>query len=194
MPTSGLGNRPRPSAVAGGHGRGGRARPRGFTLVELLVVVAVVGIAAAAVVVSVRDPQATQLEREAIRLVALLEAARAESRASGVSVWWWPGANAPVADSEPASRRAGSPGGPTLTGEDRDFRYIGLSPGLALPERWLEPGVQAQVIGASALVLGPEPLIGAQRLVLRRGEQRRVLATDGLSPFAVVDDGAQARP
>jgi general secretion pathway protein H len=36
--------------------------------------------------------------------------------------------------------------------------------------------------------LGPEPLIGAQRIVLHLGDQRLVLGTDGLGPFAVATD------
>ena len=51
----------------------------------------------------------------------------------------------------------------------------------------------AEIVGAPALVLGPEPIIGAQRLMLRLDEQRLTLATDGLGPFAVVADApAQA--
>ena len=42
---------------------------------------------------------------------------------------------------------------------------------------------------AQMLVLGPEPLIPAQRLVLMQGERRLTLGTDGLSPFAVVPEG-----
>jgi general secretion pathway protein H len=50
------------------------------------------------------------------------------------------------------------------------------------------------VIGARAVRLGPEPLIGAQRIVLNLGDQRLVLATDGLGPFAVAaDSGAPSR-
>jgi general secretion pathway protein H len=40
--------------------------------------------------------------------------------------------------------------------------------------------------GALTLVLGPEPLIAAQRLVLQQGDRRLTLATDGISAFAVV--------
>jgi general secretion pathway protein H len=43
------------------------------------------------------------------------------------------------------------------------------------------------VIGARAIVLGPEPLIGEQRIVLRLDNQRLVLATDGIGPFVVAD-------
>jgi len=39
-------------------------------------------------------------------------------------------------------------------------------------------------------VLGPEPLIGEQRILLRLDNQRLVLSTDGIGPFAVVDGGA----
>jgi general secretion pathway protein H len=38
--------------------------------------------------------------------------------------------------------------------------------------------------------LGPEPLIGAQRIVLRLDEQTLTLATDGLGPFVVNTDVA----
>jgi general secretion pathway protein H len=59
---------------------------------------------------------------------------------------------------------------------------------MAGPTRWLDPQVRAEVVDAPAVQLGPEPLIGAQRIVLRLADQRVALATDGLGPFAVVDD------
>jgi general secretion pathway protein H len=34
------------------------------------------------------------------------------------------------------------------------------------------------------MLLGPEPLIGPQRITLRLGEQHVVIATDGLAPFS----------
>jgi general secretion pathway protein H len=51
---------------------------------------------------------------------------------------------------------------------------------------WLQYGVSAQVVGASAVALGPEPVIAPQRIVLRLDGQERVLATDGLAPFRIV--------
>ena len=48
------------------------------------------------------------------------------------------------------------------------------------------------MIGARAVVLGPEPLIGAQRIVLRLDDQRLTLATDGLGPFVVEPTAAGA--
>ena len=55
-------------------------RATGFTLLELLVVVAIVAMVSAAVGFAMRDSFAVQLEREAQRLSALLESARAQSR------------------------------------------------------------------------------------------------------------------
>ena len=48
--------------------------------------------------------------------------------------------------------------------------------------------------GARAVKLGPEPLIGAQRIVLRLDAQSLTLVTDGLGPFVVVDTEAALAP
>lgn len=147
-------------------------REGGFTLIELMVVVAIIAIAAGVASLAVRDPADTQLEREAARLTALLEAARAEARTLGLPVVWVPAGI--------AGEQAGQ----------EPFRFIGLPPSSGLPTRWLVKGVTAEVQGATSLVLGPEPLIGAQRVVLRLEQQRLALATDGLGPFQVVDPDA----
>jgi general secretion pathway protein H len=145
-------------------------RARGFTLIELLVVVALIAIASGVVSLSLRDPAATQLDQEAARLSALFESARAEARASGLSVFW-----------EPRTDPAQDPG----------FRFVGLPASNELPTHWLSSGITAEVVGARAVTLGPEPLIGAQRVVLRVDARRLALATDGLGPFVITDE-AQA--
>jgi general secretion pathway protein H len=131
-------------------------------LVVLLLIAMVSGLAGLAL----RDGSESRLEREGVRLAALLEAGRAEARASGVAVRFELAA--------PSAEEA--------------FRFVGLPPG-ALPNNghWLDPEVQARIDGARAIVLGPEPLIPAQRIALSLGERRIVLATDGLAPFAVAD-------
>ena len=146
--------------------RAGRA---GFTLIELMVVVALIAIASAVASLALRDPAATRLEHEGARLVALLEAARTEARASGLTASWEP--------------RAGQEG-------VEGFRFVGLPPSAELPTRWLAAGVTAEAVGARAVLLGPEPMIGAQRIVLRLEDQRLTLATDGLGPFVVIDPEA----
>ncbi len=134
-------------------------RNAGFTLLELLVVLAIVAMASAGVGFAMRDSSQVQLEREGERLAALLESARARSRVTGLPVRW----------------RASAEG----------FAFEGLA-SAELPEQWLDP--DTSVSGSASLLLGPEPIIGAQQVVLvsRRQPARRVrLATDGVRPFAV---------
>ncbi|MGA0609905.1 prepilin-type N-terminal cleavage/methylation domain-containing protein [Caldimonas sp. KR1-144] len=155
-----------------------RRATRGFTLIELLIVIALVAIASAVASLALRDPDASQLEREAARLAALLESARAESRVLGVPVLWVP-------------RGAADIGG-------AGFRFVGLPATLRMPERWLgdeAPAVEiASVDGPARLVrLGPEPIIGAQRIALLLGDRRIVLATDGLGPFALAAEADDAQ-
>ncbi len=139
-------------------------RARGFTLIELLVVLAIVAIASSLVVVSMRDSAQSLLDEEAERLGALLEGARTEARASGITVRW-----------EPAGAEAT---------DGADFRFIGLPKSSNLPSHWLRIGVSAEIVGARAVLLGPEPILPAQRIVLSRDARRAVLASDGLAPFA----------
>jgi general secretion pathway protein H len=141
-----------------------RSRASGFTLIELLVVLAIVAIASSLVVVSMRDSGQALLDEEAERLGALLESARTEARASGIAVRW-----------ELASADAT---------DGASFRFPGLPRSTQLPTRWLRDDVTAEVVGARALVLGPEPILPPQRVVLRRGEHSVVLASDGLAPFS----------
>ena len=61
---------------------------KGFTLLELLVVMAIVAVASAGVVLTLRDNTASNLERDAQRLAAVLESGRAQSRMQGTPVLW----------------------------------------------------------------------------------------------------------
>ena len=135
---------------------------RGFTLLELLLVVAIMAVAAAGVSFSLRDSGQTQLEREALRLAALLESGRSRSLTSGVPVRW-------------RSTAAG-------------FVFEGLPAG-TLPESWLATDISTQ--GAVSLLLGPEPIIGPQSVWLASTSQpgRAIgVATDGVRPFSVRSD------
>ena len=137
----------------------------GFTLLEILVVLAIIAFATAGVTLSMRDPSETQLEREASRLAALLEAARGQSRASGIPVAW-----------------RSTPEG---------FAFDGLPPG-ALPTRWLDAGT-GTVSANPILRLGPDPLIGRQEVaiaVLARPDRVLRIGTDGLRPFSVLSPPA----
>ncbi len=140
--------------------QGMRARSgAGFTLIELLVVLTIMAMATAGVMLALRDSSATTLEREAQRLGALLESARAQSRMTSVPVRWHT----------------------TETG----FVFEGLEP-TALPTRWFSADVRSDFVGEA--ILGPEPIIAPQAIGLvsvSDPTRRLVLATDGVHPFAV---------
>ena len=145
----------------------GSKRNFGFTLIELLVVVALVAIASATIALALRDPAQEQLEREAERLVALLETARAEARASGLEVRWRPG--------------------PSAKAPQQQFEFLGLPQRVELPRRWLGEALSVEFDDGNAreLLLGPEPLLAKQGLRLRLGDQQLRIASDGLKPFAI---------
>lgn len=144
-------------------------RPAGFTLLELLVVMAIIGISAALVMVSLRDGSQARLDEEAERLAALLEGARAQARIGELDVFWRPLDTIAPPDQPPV------PG----------FEIAGLPATAASgPGRWLHEGTRAEVVGGGPVRLGPEPVVGAARIVLRLDDRQVMLGTDGLAPFA----------
>lgn len=206
----------------------------GFSLLELLIVIVIVAVAAAAVSLAVPSTAARQLTQEGERLAALLEAARARSRASGLVVTWHTGhttSPSGPADLTPDLPRQGfefrgpgvavlhdlappaaitpegnSPrrttlGRPTAAGPALAAVAPGRSGAMSsassltvpaaaslaalpvLPLYWLHPTTRAE---PARLVLGPEPVIAPQRIVLL-GEQgqRLEVRTDGVRPFTV---------
>ncbi|WP_236676775.1 prepilin-type N-terminal cleavage/methylation domain-containing protein [Aquariibacter lacus] len=156
-----------------------RQRARGFTLIELIVVVAILAIASSLASLALRDPAETRLEREAERLAALLEGMRAESRSLGLALRW-----------QALPDRV----------EGIDFRFLGLPPGMKPPpQAWLDqPAPRVRITrfdagGSSSpgqVLLGPEPVIGAQRIELGLEERRITVASDGLGPFRIERDAA----
>ena len=122
-------------------------------------------VATAGVSLAMRDGSSRALEREAQRLAALFESARAQSRMSASAVRWHA----------------------TATG----FAFEGLT-GSSLPSTWLGDDVQA--VGAGTVLLGPEPVIGPQRIrLVSISEPGRslVVATDGVRPFSVLEETAE---
>lgn len=138
-----------------------------------MVVVAMIAITVSIVSFAVPDPSSTRLEREAARLVAILESARMQARSGALTVLWVPQSK----------------------GDEADYQFIGLPAVLMPPVRWLTPEVRAEVVGGRSIVLGPEPVIGAQSLVLRLEDRQLVIGTDGLGAFQVMQsNGEEASP
>lgn len=143
-----------------------------------MLVVALVALLSSVVTLSLRDGDADQLEKEALRLSALLESARAQSRASGSLVIW-----------------RTHEGGFSLVGLPTARTEASNSEAAVAQQRWSwlsddTRGAVLQPAGAQQLILGPEPLIPAQTVQLERGNRQLLLATDGLSPFAVVREAS----
>jgi general secretion pathway protein H len=162
MPTSAAGSK-RPTAL-----------PPGFTLLELLVVVALIAVATAGVSLSLRDSAHSALQRDAERLAVLLETGRAQARANGLPVVWRTQDNAPNAV--------------------QSFVFEGLPPP-GLPQNWLADSTRATP--GSAITLGPEPLIEPQAVALSAPQspgQTLWVVTDGLRPFKVQTSREQAPP
>lgn len=163
MPTSDPGSDPLPKRPL-------RAA-RGFTLLELMVVVALIAITTAVVAFAVPDPSSTRLEREAARLTAILESARVQARSGAMTIQWIP----------------------ESTGKGDDYQFIGLPPAFMPSLKWDAPEVKAEVVNGGggigrgkSIVLGPEPVIGAQSVILRLEDRQIIIGTDGLSPFDVI--------
>ena len=132
----------------------------GFTLMEIVIVAAIIAIGSAVAVLSWPDGTVRTLEREGDRLAALLESARIHSRSSGQPIIWRPTANG--------------------------FVFEGNAPHFieAQPSQWLTKGVVAST--AKPVVLGPEPLLAAQTVTLHlqgHPQAQVQVATNGLLPF-----------
>jgi general secretion pathway protein H len=162
MPTSAAGSK-RPTAL-----------PQGFTLLELLVVVALIAVATAGVSLSLRDSAQSALQRDAERLAVLLETGRAQARANGLPVVWR------------TQDKAAQP--------VQSFVFEGLPPP-GLPQNWLAESTRAAP--GSAITLGPEPLIEPQAVAVSSAvAPGRTLwvVTDGLRPFKVQNTAVGVGP
>lgn len=141
---------------------------RGFTLLELLIVVGLMAALATGVSLAIPSSSERALAQEGERLAALLEAGRARSRASGIAVVF------------------------RINAGERDFIFEGINAAIpqalmsansTLPHQWLHPTTRAD---ATRLLLGPEPVIPAQSVQLfGNAGQHLTVATDGVRPFTV---------
>jgi general secretion pathway protein H len=142
---------PTPSLLAGG-----------FTLIELMVVLLVLALCSSLVVMSTRNTAQQTLEREADRLVNVLEAARAQARSNSTALLW-------QSDAQGYSVRA-------LTDPESQTKV----------HQWYVPGTRSE---PSTWVISAEPVQAAVRLslLLEGATSERVsIATDGAASYKVM--------
>ena len=134
-------------------------RSRGFTLIELLLTVAIIGITAGIISLSVRGSEARKLTEEGDRLAALFRMAASEARVGGRTLVW-------EADLSGYRFR------PLVA--DNTFS---LREELARDRRW---GVEMRKVDARELVFTREPVRTPATVEIATDEHRLRLALDAL--------------
>ena len=146
------------------------SRAQGFTLIELLVVLLLVALGSSLVALSLRDTPQKLLEREADRLIVVLENARAQARSRSTPLLW-------LADEQGyALRPANAPFASTDTATEQEWQRL----------NWLSPGTRAE---PSVVIISAEPVQPSLRLqLIHTGAvtSRLTLGSDGAEAVKVL--------
>ena len=146
------------------------SRARGFTLIELLVVLLLVALGSSLVALSLRDTPQHLLEREADRLIVVLENARAQARSRSTPLLW-------LADEQGyAIRPANAPFASTDTATEQEWQRL----------NWLSTGTRAE---PSVVIISAEPVQATLRLqLIHTGAvtSRLTLGSDGAEAVKVL--------
>ena len=144
----------------------GRSRRAGFTLVELLMTVAIIGVAAGAVVLSMPDPRPSVGE-DAERFAARLQRAREEAILSNRTM-----------------AVEATPGGYAFSAFD-GARWSPLREGPFRSERWADGVVAAPVEPPLRLTVDPTGVAEPGRLTLSRDGRSVTVAVDGAGEVSI---------
>lgn len=157
--------------------------PRGFTLIEMLIVLMIMGLLVGLVSVVVRPDDQGLLRIEAERLAQLLDLAAAESRLAGHAIAW-------TAD------------GPRyqfwrMTGDARwsEVRDSDLLRARTLPQGMMISGLRIENAPADAalrLVFAPHGLTQAFTVEMSLGAARCAVAASPIGEIRVVSDDGQS--
>jgi len=119
-------------------------RRAGFTLIEILVAMAIIGVLSVVLVLAAAPGEATHARTEARRLAALLELALSEARAGGQSIAWSP-----------------TPDGYAFLRKGEDGEWQGFPADSPYRRRSLPAGVSL-----GAVQLDAQPLRSGERIVI----------------------------
>lgn len=152
----------------------GSSRARGFTLIEMLVVMMIIGIVTTVVALSTGRNQRSDLQEEAQRLAVMLESASDEAQVRSIPIAWQP-----------------VDGGYVFSESTAGGRWRVLDDDPLKPYQWRAgvTGVAIRYTGSSQtirrLVFGNESMEAPVTIVLSAGESRLNVVGNGIGNFEV---------